>query len=677
MLQFFNHIAGRYIVAGQQEIAWSQERKEEDFDYIKATTGRTPALRGFDFLQYVYSPTVRATQDSSERAIAWARQGGLVAYCCHLFMNIGSTDGNPQFYTPGSNGNVNGTRFDIRQAVISGTPENVEYLAKLDIIAGELGKLRDAGVPVIWRPFHEAGGTWFWWSAQGAEPFKAAWRIMFDRFTQVHGLTNLIWCFNPTDSTTVLQNWYPGDDVVDMISLDVYPPAGSHPTFSADYKRMRDFRNGRKVVVMSENGAIPEIDALFAEDAGWGYFCTWNGFENNPAQNSAAFLQTVYNHAKVITLDELPALYAENSLTITAQPRTQLVAAGTALTLSIATSGGTGLAYQWSKDGAAIPGATSATYSIGNVTTTASGTYTVTVTGGAVSVTSAPADVAVAPAGAAPSALVNISSRAYCSTGNRVAIGGFVVSGTTERRVLVRAVGPTLTSLGIGETEVLLDPTISVYHGSSVFATNDNWGDDPDASALVTVGDQIGANRLLESDTHSSAMLLSLTPGVYSFVASGRNSSSGIVLLEVYDAQPADRTSSFVNISTRAYSTTGNGVTIGGFVIAGETPKRVLLRAVGSTLTTRGISDAEVLADPVIELHRGSPVIASNDNWGTNSNAAEIVATGARIGAAPLAAGDTSSSALLLFLQPGPYTFIASGKSNASGIVLVEVYDAD
>jgi hypothetical protein len=255
-------------------------------------------------------------------------------------------------------------------------------------------------------------------------------------------------------------------------------------------------------------------------------------------------------------------------------------------------------------------------------------------------------------------------------------IGGFVVNGSTPKRVLVRAVGPSLTSQGLGGNEVLLDPVIQVHHGAPVIASNDNWGDNPNAAEITSVGAQIGANSLSTSDTTSSALLLTLQPGVYSFIASGKNGGSGIVLLEVYDAD-ATSGSAFVNISTRAYATTGNGLTIGGFVIAGSQPKQVLLRAVGPTLTTMGISQADVLTDPTIELHKGAPVLDANDNWVENANAAAITTTATRIGATPFAANDATSSALLVTLQPGVYSFLAYGKSGASGVVLVEVYDAD
>jgi hypothetical protein len=283
--------------------------------------------------------------------------------------------------------------------------------------------------------------------------------------------------------------------------------------------------------------------------------------------------------------------------------------------------------------------------------------------------------VTPATAGIGSSKFVNIATRALCSTGNNVTIGGFVVGGTTSKRVLLRAVGPSLTGQGIGPSEVLLDPTISVHQGTQVIATNDNWGTNLNVAEIAAVAVQIGAAPLLASDTKSAALLVTLMPGVYSFVVNGQGGSSGIVLLEVYDADTSSAT--FVNIATRAYSTTANGVTIGGFVINGGAAKQVLLRAVGLTLTAQGLSRGEVLGDPVIELHQGTPVIATNDNWAANSNAPAIVETSSRIGATPFANTDTSSAALLLKLPPGVYSFVARDKVNASGIVLVEVYDAD
>lgn len=272
---------------------------------------------------------------------------------------------------------------------------------------------------------------------------------------------------------------------------------------------------------------------------------------------------------------------------------------------------------------------------------------------------------------------VNIATRAYCATGNNVTIGGFVISGSASKRVLVRAVGPSLTGQGLAAGEVLLDPVIEVHQGLPVIASNNNWNENADAAEIASVGARIGAAPLLATDTKSSALLLTLSPGVYSFVVNGNAGTSGIVLLEVYDADATESVAEFVNIATRAYSTPGNGVTIGGFVVSGSAAKQVLIRAVGPTLMTQGLAGSEVLANPVIELYRGAPVIATNDNWIANENAIALEETAARIGAVPFASNDAASAALLLKLPPGVYSFIARGKADTAGIVLVEVYDAD
>lgn len=276
-----------------------------------------------------------------------------------------------------------------------------------------------------------------------------------------------------------------------------------------------------------------------------------------------------------------------------------------------------------------------------------------------------------------PPRLVNLAARAYCSTGTKVTIGGFVIAGNVSKQVLVRAVGPSLESQGLKSTDILLDPMVQVYQGGTVIASNDDAGSNSNLAQLNVAVTQFGATPFLSTDSKSSALLLQLPPGVYSFVASGKNASSGIVLLEVYDADADDKKSALVNIATRAYATTGDGVTIGGFVISGSKAKQVLLRAVGPTLTTSGIAQSDVLLDPMIELHQGASVIAANDDWSDNTNAGLITTTAARIGASPLAATDTRSSALLLTLEPGVYSFVVSGKSGTSGVVLVEAYDAD
>ncbi len=276
---------------------------------------------------------------------------------------------------------------------------------------------------------------------------------------------------------------------------------------------------------------------------------------------------------------------------------------------------------------------------------------------------------------------MGIAARAYCGPDNGVTIGGFVIAGSQPKQVLLRAVGPSLTAQGVKAEEVLANPRIDLHdalNGNALIASNDDWGSNANAEAIRTTGARIGASPFDASDTRSSALLVTLAPGVYSFVARGQGSAGGIVLIEVYDADLEPSGATLTGIAARALCGAGNNVTIGGFVISGTQDKRVLLRAVGPTLTTQGISAGDVLLDPKIDLHdarRGNALVASNDNWRDNANAAEISETGARLGLANFEIADTTSSALLVTLEPGVYTFVASGKASTAGVALIEIYE--
>lgn len=310
LMRVLDAVSGKYILSGQQEIGWAPDRVDEDIAFIEKTTGKLPVVRGLDFGEYTWDKThdkLRAT----ERGIAWAKRGGIVAFCCHLGIHAHSKTGRGAFYQKESH-------FDYRVALESGTPENAELLQKLDIVAGELKKLQAAGVVVIWRPFHECSGNWFWWGTRGPEPYKKLWRLTFDRFTKVHHLDNLIWCYTPTDARGAIEAWYPGDDVVDMAGLDIYDGIelggtrlASHDPHLNGYRALRAVTHGRKVIAMTENGPIPDPDRALAIGANWSYFVTWNQFEQDKAQNPLDLVKSVYASPKVITLDEYPQVLRE------------------------------------------------------------------------------------------------------------------------------------------------------------------------------------------------------------------------------------------------------------------------------------------------------------------------------------------------------------------------------
>jgi len=254
------------------------------------------------------------------------------------------------------------------------------------------------------------------------------------------------------------------------------------------------------------------------------------------------------------------------------------------------------------------------------------------------------------------STLANISTRALVQTGNHVLIGGFAISGSGPKKVLIRAIGPTLANFSVPNP--LQDPMLSLHDTTMEIANNDNWQTDPNAS-------QIPAN-LQPTDPRESAILTMLQPGLYTAIVSGKGGTSGVALVEVYDMDSSNAVT-LTNLSTRGVVQTGDFVMIGGFVTAGApgSSTQVLIRAIGPSLTQFGISDA--LADPTVRLFNANGVvIGSNDNW-KDTQQAEIQATGNP-------PTNDLESAILITLPPGGYTAIVTGKNGGIGVGLVEVF---
>ena len=264
--------------------------------------------------------------------------------------------------------------------------------------------------------------------------------------------------------------------------------------------------------------------------------------------------------------------------------------------------------------------------------------------------------------------LVNISSRLRVVSGDssRSVITGFVVTGRATRRFLVRAVGPGLSGFGVGDA--LTNPRLQLYSGSALVAENDDWSNNADVS---TTGDLVGAFKL-NAGSRDSALVANLAPGAYTAVATS-DGGGGVALIEVYDAaSDAQLTAQhLVNISTRGFVEPGEGSLIAGFVVSGNAPKRVLVRGIGPGLTQFGVTG--VLIDPQINLYSGE-LMATNDDWETGNNVAQLNAATAVSGAFALVAG-SKDAALIVNLAPGAYTVRVSGVGNAGGVALVEVYD--
>lgn len=186
----------------------------------------------------------------------------------------------------------------------------------MDAIATQLLRLQAANIPVLWRPLHEADGTWFWWGAYGPESCVTLYRLMYDRFTNYHKLRNLIWVWN-----SVTPSWYPGDDVVDILGYDSYPPLGDHGPVSAQYQQLIALGKDKKLVTLPEVGNIPDPDILKLYHADWSYFVTWNGdFIETETYNPLVFKQKVYNDPTVLKLTDLGNWKGSATSTSTAKP---------------------------------------------------------------------------------------------------------------------------------------------------------------------------------------------------------------------------------------------------------------------------------------------------------------------------------------------------------------------
>lgn len=257
--------------------------------------------------------------------------------------------------------------------------------------------------------------------------------------------------------------------------------------------------------------------------------------------------------------------------------------------------------------------------------------------------------------------LINLSTRALVGTGNNVLIGGFIVQGSQAATVILRAIGHSLAASGLSKP--LTDPQIELRNSSgSLLAQNDDWVDSADAQNIASYG-------LDPTNSRESAILRTLTPGNYTAIVkafdNGDGDLTGTGLFELYDLHTSGGRAG--NISTRGQVGTGNDVMIAGFIIGGSQSKEVIVRALGPSLATAGISNP--LSNPNLEVHDSNgSLLRSNDNWQSDPNSARVQQVG-------LAPNQPVESALDLNLNPGAYTAIVSGVSGATGIALVEVYD--
>lgn len=296
LMRYFKGIYGKKIITGQHT-----DYAMKDVDFLERVTGRKPALAGFDLLSYsaFTAPEeatkecrneVAACRDNVGRAIRWAKEeGGMLTLCWHWYSPGKGRD--KSFYTMN-------TDYDLAKALTEKGKDYELLIRDMDLIAGQLKRLKAEGIPVLWRPLHEADGKWFWWGASGAEAYRSLYRLMYDRFTRLHGLNNLIWVFNAP-----CEGWYPGDDVVDLICMDIYGPKGNTGALELEYQRGIRLPDTDKPIGLGEVGTMPELGPAL-ETAPWLWFMLWSGFTRQDESNSRETLRRNFQLDCAVTLED-------------------------------------------------------------------------------------------------------------------------------------------------------------------------------------------------------------------------------------------------------------------------------------------------------------------------------------------------------------------------------------
>ena len=304
---------GKYTLSGQ---VCDKGLNGPEIKAIHKVTGKYPAILGLDMMDY--TPSRRALGASNptavEQAVKFHEEGGIVTFCWHwgapkqYILDGKDENGNPRWWGAFYTKNVT---FDI-EAVMNGTdPVGKEHLDK-DIagIAEQLLRLQEKDIPVLWRPLHEASGGWFWWGAKGAEPCKQLWIYLYDQLTNVYGCNNLIWVWNGQSP-----DWYPGDQYVDIIGEDIYADNHAYGAQNSKFIELLDYSSTNKIIALTENGVLFDIDNVISTNARWAWFNTWSGdfvqrnSKYSEVYTEAEILNKTYNSEYVITLDELPDLY--------------------------------------------------------------------------------------------------------------------------------------------------------------------------------------------------------------------------------------------------------------------------------------------------------------------------------------------------------------------------------
>lgn len=268
---------------------------------VEATGDDAPGIVAFDYMRYSPSRGDNAGSLSEDMIKHYQENNIILSPLWHWNAPAGNTDTSRGFYAAD-------TDFDLAAALDNtSSAEYVALISDMDLIAAELKKFADKDIPLLWRPLHEADGEWFWWGSAGADAAKALWILMYDRFTTHHGLHNLIWVYSHSDR--LQEDFYPGDEYVDIAGFDGYDGNNDQAIFSSQFKRLKRRFDGKKIIALTETGTIPDVMLMHDNQAWWSYFVTWNSGNDpllGPLEADPSKIDMHYDYEGVLNRDEIP-----------------------------------------------------------------------------------------------------------------------------------------------------------------------------------------------------------------------------------------------------------------------------------------------------------------------------------------------------------------------------------
>lgn len=307
LYNFLCDIYGKYTLSGQYT---SEGRESAEYKAITEATGESFAVLGLDIGNYTHTATANGSECKAvEYAHDWYyNAGGIVTMCWHWLSPIANVADGRQWW---ESFRTEASTIDLDTVMNGGDERTYEKLMDdIDDIAEQLKRLQEDGVPIIFRPLHEGSGGWFWWGNCQPDSYIKLWRTLYEKLTVEHGLNNLIWLWNGQDA-----DWYPGDDVVDMVGWDIYPGEHEYGSFSSTFAKCADCFGENKLITLSENGCVMDPDLVYADNARWLFWGTWGGEfavdgsgRLSEQYTELDMLKKAYSSDRTLTLDELPNL---------------------------------------------------------------------------------------------------------------------------------------------------------------------------------------------------------------------------------------------------------------------------------------------------------------------------------------------------------------------------------